>query len=344
MMRFQVSPIYEMLISLQVLLNPKPGRHADWAASVQADLPRGFMDELRAICEPFKGGSIFFELPVDYPNHADVPGFFDYVRDMEPMTFVFYLTGRILTPDEIIATNLDHAAIVEAIMATSYGPTCGCMEPAFDEVILRDVPAFQRRLADFWERYWNKFFQYHLAEFRPHWENAIDEKTMLLNRLGGQDFYERVAAHKAMKGLPTLPPDHPVTDIVFIPVYLLPTAVYMIYGYGNITVLFDSERTEARLAEIERHKEQLLTTFKALSDNSRLDILKLIAHYGGAMNGKKIAAHLELSAPTVSRHLTQLRDAGLITEESQDNRTITYRLQNDALQMLSKSLLDYLNQ
>ncbi len=62
------------------------------------------------------------------------------------------------------------------------------------------------------------------------------------------------------------------------------------------------------------------------------------------MNGKKIAAHLELSAPTVSRHLTQLRDAGLITEESQDSRTITYRLQNDALQALSKSLLDYLYQ
>jgi DNA-binding transcriptional ArsR family regulator len=79
-----------------------------------------------------------------------------------------------------------------------------------------------------------------------------------------------------------------------------------------------------------------------LGDGSRLEILRLIAHSEGVIHGKKIAQHLNLSASAVSRHLTQLRDAGLILEASQDNRTITYRLQKDTLTALPEKLMDYL--
>ncbi|NDJ76684.1 MAG: helix-turn-helix transcriptional regulator, partial [Chloroflexi bacterium] len=62
----------------------------------------------------------------------------------------------------------------------------------------------------------------------------------------------------------------------------------------------------------------------------------------GQMHGKKIAAKLELSASAVSRHLGQLKDAGLITEETHDNRTITYRLQWGLVAALPDLLGDYL--
>jgi DNA-binding transcriptional ArsR family regulator len=339
MLRFQASPVYEMIISPQVLL--KPGRHADRVAAVRLDLPPGLMDELAEVYGPFMGGSIFFELPVDYADHEDVPGFIQYVREMDPIDFIFYLTGRVLTPEEILATGPAFKPMIAAIMATPYSVHCGCTEDAFDEMILKDVPAFQHRLADVWERYWESFLKYRIAGIRPHWEAAIEDKTDLLKRAGGQYVYEHVLGRE--KPLPTLPPGHPVTDVLFIPLYLLPSPVYMLYGYGNVTVLFDSERTEARLAEMQQHKENLLSALKALSDSSRLDILRLVTQYEGGMNGKKIAEFLNLSAPTVSRHLTQMRDAGLIVEESQDNRTITYRLQTDAIQALPKQLLDYLH-
>ncbi len=337
-MRFQASPIYEMIVSLQVLL--MPGRHEDWAASVRGELSPDFLDELSIVYGPFKNGAVFFELPIDYDDHEDVLGFIAHVRRMDPIRFLFYLFGRILTPEEIEATGPEFSAIIDAIMDTSYGAHCGCNDPAFDDMILRDVPAFQNRLADLWETYWHAFFKAHEADFRPRWEAAIEEKRTLLNRIGGQELYLHIVNRD--KPLPTLPPGHPVTDVVFIPLYLLPGPVYMIYGYGNVTVLFDSERTEARIAEMQERKEQLLAVFKALGDSSRLDILRTVSQYEGVINGKKIAEHLNLSAPTVSRHLTQLRDAGLIVEESQDNRTITYRLQRDVIQELPNRLLDYL--
>ncbi len=336
--RIQTSPVYEMIISLHVLL--KPGRHEEWADAVRADLPPDFFDDLAEVYGPFKSGAVFFELPVDFPDHSDVPGFIDYVRHMDPFTFIFYLVGRILTPEEIADTGPRFAPMLDAILATPYANSCSCIESPFD-LILDDIPGFQARLADLWERYWEVFFKIKSAEFRPHWEAAVEEKTSLLRQMGGQWLTEHITGRN--KPLPTLPPSQPVTDMVFIPVYLLPSQVFMLYGYGNVTVLFDSERTAALVAEMQQHKERLLATFKALGDGSRLDILRMIAQHEGMINGKKIAEHLDLSAPTVSRHLTQLRDAGLIAEESQDNRTITYYIQRDAIQALPKALLDLLH-
>jgi len=163
----------------------------------------------------------------------------------------------------------------------------------------------------------------------------------LLARLGGAGLLEHVTGKSEL--LPPLPEEYPVTDIVFIPVYLMPSSVYMFYGYGNITVLFNSERTEARLAELERNKQQLVSIFKALADGSRLDILRLIMHHGDQMHGKRIANKLNLSASAVSRHLAQLKEAGLIVEETQDNRTFTYKIQENAISTLPDTLFDVLH-
>jgi DNA-binding transcriptional ArsR family regulator len=116
----------------------------------------------------------------------------------------------------------------------------------------------------------------------------------------------------------------------------------MFYGYGNVTVLFDSERTQARIAEIEQGKERALAVLKALSDSSRLDLLRVITQKEGQLNGKKIAEHLNLSASAVSRHLAQLKDAGVILEDTGDNRAVTYRIQWDALRDLPDLLQDFL--
>ncbi len=333
----KTSAIYEMIFSLQLLI--KANRRTDWVTHARASLPTALLDELDALYRPYNDGALFFEMAVDYPDHDDVPGFIDHVRLMDPVAFVFYLVGRILTPEQIEATGLENDALVDALHSSPFDTTCLCTNVPLGR-ILADVPAFQNRLATLWQRYWDVFFSDQIALLRPHWDNALADKGSILARTGGQELYEHVTGRTEL--LPMLPDDYPYTEIVFIPLYLTPSPVMMFYGYGNITVLFDSERTEARLAEIERNKERVLSAFKALGDNSRLDILRLVALHGEKMNGKSIAAKLNLSASAVSRHLGQLRDAGLIVEDTQDNRTITYRMQVDALATLPDTLLDYL--
>ena len=337
LVRFRTSAVYEMIISLQLMY--RPTRRAAWTANTRANLPKDFLQELDAVYKPFAQGHIFLELPVDYDDHDDVQRFIDYVRTMDPVNFVFYLVGRLLSTDEIADLGVEAEPIMDALRTMPYSDYCPCLKAPFDEILV-DVPGFQNRLADLWQWYWDEFFSDYVADLLPHWDQGLEDKQNLLARSGGQVLYENVTGKPHL--MPSLPPDYPVTEVVFIPVYLMPSPVYIFYGYGNITVLFDSERTEARLAEVEQNKESVLAAFKALSDGSRIDILRLITQHEGQMNGKAIAKKLSLSAPTVSRHLGQLKEAGIITEESTDNRTITYKLQREALVALPNTLLDYL--
>lgn len=338
MVRFQSSPVYEMMLSLQTLR--KPGARAEWTAAARAVLPPGLLRELDDLYEPYFNGALFFELAVDYADHDDVPGYIEYIRTMDPVTFIFYCMGRILRREEIAETGLDTDRLREKLRGSEYD-THWMYTHVPLEAILADVPAFQNRLADLWQWYWEDFFAGQIESLRPHWERALDDKSALLARLGGAGLLEHVTGKSEM--LPPLPEEYPVTDIVYVPVYLMPSSVYMFYGYGNITVLFNSERTEARLAELERSKQQLVNVFKALSDGSRIDILRLIAHHGEQMHGKRIAHKLNLSPSAVSRHLAQLKEAGLIAEETHDNRTITYTVREDAINALPETLFDVLH-
>lgn len=337
LVRLQTSPVYEMIISLQKLL--RLSRQEDWTRAAREILPSGFWGELADLYEPFGNGSVFFELAIDYPDHEDLVGFADYVRGLDPISFMFYIVGRILTREELAATELETEAVIDRLTELNSRFSCHCLDSPLDE-ILTDVPAFQNRLADLWQTYSEAFFASLIEEWQPHWERALNEKAGILYRDGGQALLEHVTGRQELPD--PLPPDQPVTEVVFTPVYTIPYPVYMFYGYGNVTVLFDSQRTENRRTEIERTRQEVIAVLKALSDNTRLDILRLIYHHGGEMHGKQIAAKLKLSASAVSRQLGQLKEAGLIAEESQDNRTITYRLQRDVITTLPDKLMDYL--
>ncbi|MEK6673498.1 MAG: metalloregulator ArsR/SmtB family transcription factor [Nitrospirota bacterium] len=61
--------------------------------------------------------------------------------------------------------------------------------------------------------------------------------------------------------------------------------------------------------------QELLSTFKALSDETRLRILKLLEH--GELCVCDIVAALDMSQPKVSFHLNVLKEAGFIRDRKQ---------------------------
>ena len=58
-------------------------------------------------------------------------------------------------------------------------------------------------------------------------------------------------------------------------------------------------------------------TFKALSDPVRREILNLLK--GGRLTAGEIAGQFDMTAATVSYHLSQLKKAGLIFESREKN-------------------------
>ncbi len=79
-------------------------------------------------------------------------------------------------------------------------------------------------------------------------------------------------------------------------------------------------------------------TMRALSDPSRRTILNLLKQ--GSMSAGQIAQHFAMSLPAVSKHLTVLKDAGLIRDH-RDGKFIIYELNASVLEEVFLWLQDF---
>ncbi|MDQ1731767.1 MAG: ArsR family transcriptional regulator, arsenate/arsenite/antimonite-responsive transcriptional [Pseudonocardiales bacterium] len=84
--------------------------------------------------------------------------------------------------------------------------------------------------------------------------------------------------------------------------------------------------------------ERLARVFKALADPTRVRLLSLIAATeGGEACICDMTEPVSLSQPTVSHHMRQLVDAGLVTRE-QRGKWAYYRVVEAALQAVSDAI------
>jgi DNA-binding transcriptional ArsR family regulator len=77
--------------------------------------------------------------------------------------------------------------------------------------------------------------------------------------------------------------------------------------------------------------------FEALGDHNRRRIVELLSERERSVG--ELAAELPISRPAVSRHLRLLRNAGLVTEESQGTRHI-YRLHDTGVEAVQAYVLE----
>lgn len=79
-------------------------------------------------------------------------------------------------------------------------------------------------------------------------------------------------------------------------------------------------------------------TFRALADQTRRDILKMLR--AGPRTSGEIASRFNSSWPTISRHLAVLRDGGLVVAERQ-GQEIYYELNTSVFQDLIQQLVEW---
>ena len=79
--------------------------------------------------------------------------------------------------------------------------------------------------------------------------------------------------------------------------------------------------------------------FKALSDPTRRDILRLLKD--GSLTSGEIAQHFDAAWPTISRHLAVLRDADLVLS-TRVGQQIVYELNTTVFQDVVEHLWSWL--
>lgn len=92
-----------------------------------------------------------------------------------------------------------------------------------------------------------------------------------------------------------------------------------------------TETNAARVQPVPRG--QVLFPLRALTDDTRLQILELLAAHE-SLRGQAIIEELDVTQSTVSRHLQQLIAAGFVQEERGDGANKSYRLRRERLDEL----------
>ena len=78
-------------------------------------------------------------------------------------------------------------------------------------------------------------------------------------------------------------------------------------------------------------------TFKALSDKTRREILKLLNNRD--MSAGEIAEHFDMSKPSISKHLDILREAELVSSEKK-GQFIIYSINTSVIQEVLGNFLE----
>ena len=89
--------------------------------------------------------------------------------------------------------------------------------------------------------------------------------------------------------------------------------------------------------------EELTEIFKALSDPTRLRLVKLLSASGGALCVNALARRLDVSQSAVSQHLRVLRQAGLVRGERR-GYFVHYSLDSDRVEQYKARLRETLGE
>lgn len=339
MITFRTSTIYEMLLSLGALQHPSR-RHDSWAEQTNAGLPQDVLDDLDFLYSRFENGILLMELAIDYPDHHDVDGFLNWVEQLSVPQFLFYVLGRLATPEEMARLEQNDESLLSLIAHAfqEVSPhtkrryrTAGYLE------LLAEPETFKARILRLWRRYWTVYFKEKSKACHETWEESIAEKSMALSRQDAQEFVRKLSGKSELPE--QIPRGYSTREIVLVPSHFGPPHL-MFYGYGSVTVIYDCHFTEQRREELGELEEDIIAIGKALGDKTRLRLLKWIVREP-QLYGRKLAEICHISQPSVSRHLRILKDASLIEERPMDNH-IAYEARRGKIKNLSAQLMAYL--
>jgi hypothetical protein len=153
--------------------------------------------------------------------------------------------------------------------------------------------------------YYEVFFREEERRILPDVERALAQAQELAGRVPAADLFEKVS-----RGI-RVEYHLKQSELVLVPCWWCsPRILYTDIAPGRQVVLFGARPADASLVPGDSVPGELLLALEALSDPTRLAILKALAE--APLSQADIARRLRLRPPTISHHLKSLRIAGLI--------------------------------
>lgn len=305
---------YDLFVSLLVLHEPADfGVRGAWAAGVRARLSPEDRDTLEK-------SQLLWGVPFHWIYDLPEP------RDA---TTVLLALGQVPAADRVrlLALSPDMSAetrgLFERVVAQQSWSEqdLDALQSAAKHMESKKTPSPEKlaKILDLWSRagefgkqYLEALRSYHEAFFaeeekriRPALQAALARAQELAKQLSLLDLLEELTQGLRLDDLPE------GEEMVLAPSYWSTPLVFMgMAGKERLVWLFGARPADASLVPGEVIPESLLRVLKAISDPTRLRILRDLSQE--TLTPSEIARRLRLRAPTVAHHLKILRLAGLV--------------------------------
>jgi DNA-binding transcriptional ArsR family regulator len=345
---FAYCPRLEAVFSLHVLVEPqRHPLHHPWIRRMRG-LPTPLRRELEACAFAFgrappRLGTALPDPLTSLPP-TDAPGGFESFEDG--------IAAAGALPEETVVAGL--AEIVAIGDKTATPRTGDALAQARDDPV-----AFLPRLCTLLEDYWTAAFASEWRQLEPHLAASVAEAGRQLHDGGLYAFVDglgpRVRARRERQRfdleLTCAPhwgsaPEAPDLDIAvgetftFVPsIFSWPHIWYAVDHAWPQGMTYHVPPVEAA-ARPRVPPTDLVRILRACGDDVRLRVLRWIAER--PRSTQELAPLVGLSEPALSKHLRQLREAGVL-DAHRDGRYVLYELRRDRLEDLGDAVLAFLD-
>lgn len=313
---------YELLLSVHTIFNPKAyGVPAPWAAGVRKRLsPQGQLD-LKSFFAPAFGVIAYtpLHLVLEMDRPKDVQRFLDYVEAIPGPDFslrmhscitsdsaLASITEKALSGEQVSDAEVDEYRRIAGRLRMSPAPSIAEVRTLFAE--MADPASTKRRWLATMREYHAVFFAEEEKREQPVLERMLVEAQALSRTTSVTDMIERLS-----NGF-TISEDIDLRRLVLVPsIWTHPFVVRFDLSDQELFIAWGAHPYGYRLVPGESVPDDALLVLRALSDPTRLRLLRLVAVE--PRSPQSLAHELKLSLPTVSHHMRELRAAGLIRLE-----------------------------
>ncbi|MCM2321942.1 MAG: ArsR family transcriptional regulator [Oligoflexia bacterium] len=341
---FQVSLRYELFYSLNALLDPASRIHSSWRRSARDALGSSFQREFLTI-----GGAwdIWPVLAATLPGLTPNPSFDEVIEGLRSQPIEQFqrkiLLGEIHSEEAVAALLKEKLPLRKAIAKVPKAKQewlahIGLFPFQEDaphaiaiERLVSEPEEFRGTVVGLLKRYWVSVFENTWRRLQPQYQRSLEEKERLFQSCTFAEFARQSLLRvevdegkyliKAVRGGCKLP----FKDIEAC--YFQPSAfndrrfwsafddndgkTHVYFPYFDPVIALDLQPARAQSAFVEPALDPALI-FKCLGDSTRYAIASVVAR--APKSSVELAKMFSVSKPTISHHVQQMREAGLINE------------------------------
>lgn len=347
--KFIHSATLEMVKSIHVIADPSHHVYCrDWAKTVEHRLSDRLREEIYFFAEQYGQWNFVMDLVAEVAYHRsdpnDLSAVLERIQKMNRLTFAVFFLGS--SPNK---------ADVEKIRKLVANPELAesSKDIPMDRKISREASVYffqhlddiRERLCNAMWRYWKEVFEYEWEAIDRYLMTVIKRGRALIERYGPinyicslhDDMVVEDGVLRFNKEIALSIPLKDVREVVITPSVFAYPHLYGNVFQGKVYIALNMNYNGVKINE--SVPVDTLELLRILSDETRFRIIKAL--WTADATTSELAELLTISKTTVSLHLKQMKDAGLL-EMKKTNQYAYYRLVKEPFYTIQKKLMDSL--